>query len=223
MINTTHLFANTNEKDVILLRSFIATQGVHVHPNTVYELTSGKRSNVYVDIRRIVQNPVGLDLISNIVAGIVEQLDVNALISVLSPGATPITAATVQKLHTRDDSKLYENFIVRKEAKHYGIKHFTKEDMVGLKFLIVDDVSTTGVTIENVMRFVFENQAIVTGVVTIVDRGATNELQKFAGDVKSRENLNIPKDLTIPFINIFKLQQLLSPKVELKEVDPDDD
>jgi len=142
-----------------------------------FVLASGKKSNLYIDCRKITLHPKGAKLIGKIILDKIKDLKVNA-IGGLTLGADPITSAVV----TLSD---IPGFIVRKKEKEHG----TKQKIEGLiekgwNVVIVEDVSTTGASALQAIEAVESIGAIVVKVISVVDReeGAAEVLKKYDFD-----------------------------------------
>ncbi|KPJ69695.1 hypothetical protein AMJ44_02785 [candidate division WOR-1 bacterium DG_54_3] len=140
-------------------------------------LSSGKKSNFYVDCRRITLHPQGAKLISKIILDKIKDLKVDA-IGGLTLGADPITAAVVALSNL-------PGFIVRKKAKEHG----TQQKIEGLiepgwKVVIVEDVATTGASALQAIEAAQSAGAKVVKVIAVVDReeGAREALKNYDFD-----------------------------------------
>jgi orotate phosphoribosyltransferase len=142
-----------------------------------FTLSSGKKSNFYVDCRKATLHPKGAKLIGKIILEKIRDLKVDA-IGGLTLGADPITAAVV----TLSD---IPGFIVRKKAKEHG----TQQKIEGLiekgwNVVIVEDVATTGGSALQAIEAAEAAGAKVVKVISVVDReeGAAKALKKYDFD-----------------------------------------
>jgi len=142
-----------------------------------FTLASGKKSNFYIDCRKVTLHPEGARLIAKIILEKIKGLKVGA-VGGLTLGADPITASIVAL------SDL-PGFIVRKKAKEHG----TRQKIEGLiepgwNVLIVEDVATTGASALEAIRAVEDFGAKVVKVISVVDRqeGAAEALKKYDFD-----------------------------------------
>ena len=140
-------------------------------------LSSGRKSNFYVDCRKVTLHPKGAKLIGRIILDKIKRLKVDA-IGGLTLGADPIAAAVV----TLSD---IPGFIVRKKEKEHG----TRQKIEGLitpgwNVVIVEDVSTTGGSALQAIEAVEAIGAKVVKVISVVDReeGAKEALAKYDFD-----------------------------------------
>ena len=142
-----------------------------------FTLSSGKKSNFYVDCRKATLHPQGAKLIGKIILEKIKGLKVEA-IGGLTLGADPITAAVV----TLSD---IPGFIVRKKAKEHG----TQQKIEGLiepgwNVVIVEDVATTGGSALQAIEAAEAAGAKVIKVISVVDReeGAREALKNYDFD-----------------------------------------
>jgi len=138
-------------------------------------LSSGRKSNYYVDIKRAITNPGILKTIAKIIRYCLnEELNENLKIGGIELGSVPI--ATAVSLETGRDL-----VIIRKKSKEYGTKSKIEGELKrGDKVILVEDVTTTG---GSVMRAVEEIRSMggnVDKVFVVVDReeGAKENLEK---------------------------------------------
>lgn len=136
-------------------------------------LSSGVKSNVYVDMRKIISHPAEFMELIRIYAGMVSNLKFDILAGVESGGIPFATAIGVE---------LKKPIIyVRKEYKNHGLKkliegEYKERDIA----LVIDDVSTTGSSIARAVEVLELNNLIVYDAFVIVDRGegAREKLQQ---------------------------------------------
>ena len=136
-----------------------------------FVLTSGKRSNYYIDIKQASTNPRILRMIAKRMKDYARGYDV---IAGMELGAVPIAVAL-----SLESEKPF--VIVRKQEKIHGTKKLIEgEDVNGKKVLVVEDVTTTGGSVIRAVKILRENGAIVDKVITVVDReeGAKERLNE---------------------------------------------
>ncbi len=110
-----------------------------------FTLTSGKKSNYYLDCRMTTLHPRGALLIGRLILANMFEKNIQAdAIGGLTMGADPIATAVavVSALEGRPISA----FIVRKDAKGHGTQRTIEgyDGKPGSRVIIVDDVCTTG-------------------------------------------------------------------------------
>jgi orotate phosphoribosyltransferase len=142
-----------------------------------FTLSSGKKSDFYIDCRKITLHPQGAKLIAKIILEKIKGLKVDAL-GGLTLGADPITGAVVALSNI-------PGFIVRKKEKEHG----TRQKIEGLiepgwNVVIVEDVSTTGASALQAIEAVEAIGAKVVKVISVVDReeGAAEALKNYVFD-----------------------------------------
>jgi orotate phosphoribosyltransferase len=142
-----------------------------------FVLSSGRKSDFYVDCRKVTLHPEGAKLIGRIILDKIKGIKVDS-IGGLTLGADPITSSVV----TLGD---IPGFIVRKKEKEHG----TKQKIEGLiepgwSVVIVEDVATTGASALEAIHAVEAIGAVVKKVIAVVDReeGAKEALKNYDFD-----------------------------------------
>jgi orotate phosphoribosyltransferase len=133
-----------------------------------FVLASGKKSNYFVNIKRASTEPKVLKQIAKAIAPHVG----DNRIAGMALGAVPLAVAVAL-----ETERPY--VMVRKEPKDHGTKDLIEGDVhPGDKFIIVEDVATTGGSTMRVVTALREKGAQVSKAVVVVDRqeGATEML-----------------------------------------------
>ena len=150
-----------------------------------FTLSSGKRSNIFFNLKPTMLDPVGSNLLADEVIKETEHYD-SEYIGGLVMGAVPVLISVVVKsLHTPRPLK---GFWVRKEQKHHGMQQLIDGDPEkGSRVIIVDDVTTTGESIFKAIELTRSMGCKIACVLTIVDRceGAKEALQEQGYDLIS--------------------------------------
>lgn len=139
-----------------------------------FVLASGKKSNVYVDIKIASTYPDVLKLIVKAMAEKLKDLNFDK-IACIELGGVPLAVALSLELN-----KPY--VILRKQRKDHGVKaDHVGEIRENEKFVVVEDVTTTGNSALSVVERLRSHKADVVGVVVVVDReeGAKDKFDKF--------------------------------------------
>jgi len=128
-----------------------------------FTLSSGKKSNVYIDIKQAVSHPEILEKIAELMAERLENLEFDR-IACIELGGVPLAVALSIKIKK-------PLVIFRKQKKDYG----TKDDRIGeLKYgdrvVVVEDVITTGKSARSVIERVEKAGGKVVSVISVVDR-----------------------------------------------------
>ena len=142
-----------------------------------FVLSSGKKSNLYIDCRKITLHPEGARLIGRIILDKIKGQKIDA-IGGLTLGADPITSTVVAMSDI-------PGFIVRKKEKEHG----TRQKIEGLlepgwNVVVVEDVATSGASALQAIEAVEAAGAKVAKVISVVDReeGAKAALAKYDFD-----------------------------------------
>jgi orotate phosphoribosyltransferase len=134
-----------------------------------FTLSSGKRSDHYWDGKKVTLHPDGAYLVGKAIFDLVADLNIDA-IGGLEVGAIPV--ATAVALVSAQERKPIPAFIVRKNPKEYGtrneIEGFVSPD--GSRVVIVDDVVTSGDSIQKAIKAVEQRGGKVVRIITLVDR-----------------------------------------------------
>ena len=146
--------------------------------NVTRVLTSGKTSDYYIDAKMTTLDPVGANVIGQIILKILQSLDVDA-IGGFTIGADPIVSVVAAL--SAESSKPLSAFIVRKEPKKHGERKMIEGPFqAGWKVVVVDDVITTGGSTLKAIRAVEEEGGKVILAIAVVDRleGGRENLEK---------------------------------------------
>lgn len=130
-----------------------------------FELSSGKRSNFYIDCKGTTMRGEAMPLIAReVVARFPADVDA---VGGLTLGADAIAGAT--SYYCQTIGRRVDSFTVRKSAKKHGLRKYV-EGCPGTNVVVVDDVVTTGGSTIDAIRRCREENIRVVGVVVLVDR-----------------------------------------------------
>ncbi|MEW5947184.1 MAG: orotate phosphoribosyltransferase [bacterium] len=133
-----------------------------------FTLTSGRKSNHYIDAKQTTLDPLGARLTASVV---LERLEGVAFDALGGPtlGADPILGAAAAESHRR--GRPFPVFIVRKEPKKHGAARLIEGPLPpGARVVLMDDVVTTGGSLLRAARAVEELGCTVVMLVSLVDR-----------------------------------------------------
>ncbi len=135
-----------------------------------FTLSSGKKSNYYLDCRLTTLDPEGAFLTGYAVFELLESMGVRPdAIGGLSMGADPIVSATILVSHL--EKKPIRGFLVRKERKAHGAQRRIEGlDGPVERVVIVDDACTTGGSTQEAIDAAEEAGYKVEAVISLVDR-----------------------------------------------------
>jgi orotate phosphoribosyltransferase len=133
-----------------------------------FTLASGKESSYYINSKKALFNSEAVWLLGAALWELTRDLNVQA-IGGLEVGAIPMATAAALRYH--EEGRSLEAFFVRKQAKGHGSQERV-EGIVrpGFRVAVVDDVLTTGGSVEQAIGAVEELGARVVAVSCIVDR-----------------------------------------------------
>ena len=142
-------------------------------------LSSGKKSNYYLDGRVITLTPEGAYLVANIILEMVKNKKIDA-IGGPTLGADPIVGAIAALAYI--NKVPLKTFIVRKAAKEHGTARQVEGPALekGAKVILVDDVATTGKALIEAKEALDKIGVTAESAIVIVDRceGASLNLAK---------------------------------------------
>jgi len=129
-----------------------------------FKLSSGALSRWYVDARMVTTHPIGARLVAEEMAACIREVD-----AVGEPelGTVPILGALAAL-------KGYPTFIVRKQPKGHGLGKMV-EGHLGQRVALIDDVATTGHSLERAIDILKGAQIEVVKVLILVSRGWEGE------------------------------------------------
>lgn len=138
-----------------------------------FTLSSGKKSNYYINMKKAITEPKILSTISKLISEKVANDDID---KVAGPalGAVPIATA----VSLQSDLPL---LMIRKEKKGYGTSKLIEGELVeGDNVIVVEDVSTTGGSLLKAIKAIQNNGGNVKRAFVVVDRqeGAIDEFKK---------------------------------------------
>ncbi|MCH8270937.1 MAG: orotate phosphoribosyltransferase [Planctomycetes bacterium] len=141
-----------------------------------FTLSNGERTRYYCDGKMVSFDPEGISLVVEAILNEIDGIEFDA-VGGMDMGATPILSALALRSLQLDRS--FPTFVVRKERKPHGsLKEIEGPVPPALsKVVIVDDVVTTGGSIEKAIRAARRNQLDVVLAICILDRESGGEEQ----------------------------------------------
>ena len=159
-----------------------------------FTLSSGKKSDYYIDARLTTLDPEGVYLIGKI---FLEEIRKHSEINIVggpTMGADPIVGALMALSH--ESRYPLPGFLVRKQEKGHGTGKLIEGNLKpGDIAAVVEDVVTTGGSVIKAIEAVREAGAQVKKALVIVDR-EEGGLEKF-------------NEIGVPLYSIFKISELL--------------
>lgn len=132
-------------------------------------LASGKRSDFYINGKKVSLHPEGLWLIGKLLLEKLKQYPEITAVGGLTMGADPLASAVACLSH--ETGQNLNAFLVRKEAKGHGTGSRIEGDLQpGEKVCIIEDTVTTGGSAQKAIDAVVEAGAVPVVVMAIADR-----------------------------------------------------
>ena len=138
-----------------------------------FTLSSGKKSNYYINMKKAITEPAILSTISKLIT---QKIDLDDIDKVAGPALGAVPIATAVSL----ESKL-PLLMIRKEKKGYGTSKLIEGELnEGDNVIVVEDVSTTGGSLLKAIRAINDNGGNVKRAFVVVDReeGAIETFEK---------------------------------------------
>ena len=138
-----------------------------------FTLSSGKKSNYYINMKKAITEPEILSTISKLIT---QKIDLDDIDKVAGPALGAVPIATAVSL----ESKL-PLLMIRKEKKGYGTSKLIEGELnEGDDVIVVEDVSTTGGSLLKAIRAINDNGGNVKRAFVVVDReeGAIETFEK---------------------------------------------
>ena len=141
-----------------------------------YTLSSGRKSEHYVNCKPVTLNGRGLSAICCLMFEYIED-DVVA-VGGLTLGADPLVSALPVIVWAASEGKIDLNgLIIRKEQKGYGANAWIEGKLPpkGSKVVVLEDVTTTGASAVKAVEKLRDAGYVVDRIITVVDRQVDGE------------------------------------------------
>ncbi len=162
-----------------------------------FTLTSGQKSNYYIDARLTTLDPCGATLIGRIIFDRIRSLDLRPdVIGGMTMGADPISMAV--SMRSFEAGEPIQAIVVRKSQKGHGAKRRIEGNFKpGDRVVVVEDVVSTGGSALEAVKTIREEGGEVVYLFLIVDR-------MMGGMEKLKEE-------GLPVESIYRIDELLEP------------
>ncbi len=148
------------------VRRMVETTGAHIHFDEPVKLASGNTSRDFIDGKLAVSEPEHLALVGEAMLAAANDAGVSfEAVGGLVLGSVPYTFAVAQAARCRW-------FLVRKEPKGRGTNQYVEGARLheGMPVMLVDDVVTTGGSIQQAYEHLVAQGAVVVFASTLIDR-----------------------------------------------------
>lgn len=133
-----------------------------------FTLASGRKSNIYIDLRKVTLAGEGAALIGELIEEILRDYEVDA-VGGMTMGADPI--ATTASIACHRAGRQVDAFLVRKEQKEHGMQRMVEGPVrEGMRVAVVEDVITTGGSTLKAMDHIIDAGLKVACVIAVLDR-----------------------------------------------------
>lgn len=158
------------------LRDIIFEKSYKFSEESLFTLTSGKKSKYYFDLKKTTHLQSAKPLIGKF---FIELMLKNNIIpdavGGLTMGADPISCAISQTAYIKYDNLFIDSFSIRKEPKKHGTKNQIEGCVKsGDKVVIIEDVVTTGISSIKAINTCIENDLEILACIALVDRCEDN-------------------------------------------------
>lgn len=178
------------------LLSLISNISFQYNDKEKFLLSSGEKSNYYIDCRKITLNSLGSFFIGKIFYDEIKDLNIKG-IGGMTLGADPIAYSCMYESYK--NNKFIDTFIIRKEEKDHGLKKRIEGNIKsGDHIVIVDDVITTGKSTIESINICLKNNFIIDKIIILLDRRENNGIQ------------NIKNIINCPIISIFNITDVFN-------------
>lgn len=134
-----------------------------------FTLTSGRKADFYVDLRRVSLDHRVAPLIGQVMLDLISDVPEVAAVGGMTMGADPIAAAILHQGAVQ--GLCYDAFVVRKEPKDHGRgRQVEGPELEGKRVIVVEDTSTTGGSPLSAIAALKKVGAEIAAVAVVVDR-----------------------------------------------------
>lgn len=149
-----------------------------------FTLASGKTSSCYIDCKNLSLYPEALHIIACIIEDKIDNWSrgrkVIDAVGGMVIGADPIVGALVERSYGHENK--LTGFLIRKEPKKHGTKNYIEGPLQRTHHtVLIEDVVTTGSSVLEAAKRIWDYGASVAFVMTVVDReeGGREAMDKY--------------------------------------------
>ncbi|MGL4669022.1 MAG: orotate phosphoribosyltransferase [Methanobacteriaceae archaeon] len=138
-----------------------------------FTLSSGKKSDYYIDMKKAITNPEILKTVARLISNMIVD---DSIDKIAGPALGAVPIATAISLESKKDL-----LMIRKEKKGYGTSKLIEGQLdTGDNVIVVEDVTTTGNSLLKAIKAIKSEEGVVKRAFVIVDRedGAVESFAK---------------------------------------------
>lgn len=213
-------YGNTTAKDLLEIGA------VEFRPEQPFTFTSGRKSPIYVDVRRMVGQPAVRNRLAMMGSAFISKSVSRAGFDVIAGGETagiPIAALIADRMHK-------PLCYVRKAPKGFGrgaqIEGLSDTELAqGRKFLLCEDLCSDGGSKRNFIQAIRQSGNIVTDIFTVYSYGIFGAEESLAEDgitlhaiVNAAKLIEVAEDLgSFPESTLCRIREFVESKGELPQ------
>ncbi|PWR74154.1 orotate phosphoribosyltransferase [Methanospirillum lacunae] len=126
-----------------------------------FTLASGKKSDVYIDIKMAMTHP---EILKSIAVSVMDQKLEWDVVAGVAVGGVPLAVAS-----SLESGRPY--VIIRKEQKTHGLSSLIIGDVKGKRVVMIEDVTTSGGSALFGVDQIRQAGGVITDIISVVDRG----------------------------------------------------
>ncbi len=135
-------------------------------------LSSGKKSDFYLDLRQTLMRPKGVSLAGRLVLDLLQTGPPVEAVGGMAVGAVPLVSAVLAAAANDPATDSLLGFFVRKQKKDHGLaKQLEGGFEAGQTVALLEDTTTTGQSTLDALKIVEAAGGKVIRVICLVDRG----------------------------------------------------
>lgn len=187
-----------------LAEILIFDEALIVHDKDDIQLTSGKMSNFYINLKQVALHSIGGTILGRLVYEWIAMQSLNNNLTEFQHivgkelGAVPLIVATALTIEQNGGST--NCLVVKKQPKNHGVAKWVEGKFKkGDNVLVIDDVLTTGSSVIDTINKCKEAGLNVIQGLVIIQRGTDDDLQKIKAETGITVDYLLSKDELIDY------------------------
>ncbi len=137
-----------------------------------FTLASGRKTKHYFDLRALTLRPDSLSIVAKLIIDEIPSLIIDGIAAVPLAGCPIATAVSLELLNKNQQIPV---LYIRKEVKNHGTKKLIENPAYARNVIIVDDVLTTGESLNYAVSVLEQNNLNIQGIFVLLDRRPRQE------------------------------------------------